>query len=62
MLRLPAASTRISTPIDLVLPRRCRVLSWRIRSSFAWEAIDMFEISSRKSVPPLAASSLPAFC
>ena len=59
---LLAASIRTSTWMGLVPPSRYRVLSWSTRSSLAWEASGILEISSRKSVPVCAASIFPAVC
>ena len=48
------SARRASRPPTRVNSRSCRT-----RRSFAWSASDMSAISSRKSVPPAAASNFP---
>jgi hypothetical protein len=56
---LVAASTRVSTRIVTVPPTGSITCSCSARSTFAWVFRLMSPISSRKMVPPSAASNLP---
>ncbi len=58
-LVLVAATIRTSTLNVRLLPSRPTSLSWITRRSFACNSGRSAEISSRKSVPPLACSNLP---
>ena len=58
-LRLVAAMKRTSLVSVSFEPTREKVRSWRKRSSFTCTGIERSPISSRKSVPPFAASARP---
>ena len=51
--------TRTSTRMVRLSPTRSNSRSWSTRSSFTWSFGDMLLISSRKMVPPWAASNRP---
>ena len=57
---LVAAITRTSTLMSLSLPTRVILFSCKARSTFAWAGRLISPISSKKIVPLLAASNLPA--
>jgi len=57
--RLVAAITRKSTGRGALPPRRVTTFSSSTRSSSTWTLGLTSAISSRKMVPPLAASNLP---
>src|SRR5437667_242165 len=51
---------RTSTRMGVLPPTRSTSFSWLARSSFAWVSSGMSPTSSRKSVPPSAASNFPS--
>ena len=57
--RLVAERIRASTVRLRLSPRRRTSLSWSVRSSLTWSDGGISPISSRKSVPPVAASNRP---